>query len=82
MIIGIAVPANNRLQRTVINGVPRHIRQRAAAVFPLEREAYRQISSAGTHKQVATAIEERQLSAKNDLQKNFLLTQRAEREAR
>jgi hypothetical protein len=31
MITGIAVPANNRLQRTVINKAPRHMRQRAAA---------------------------------------------------
>lgn len=31
MITGIAVPANNRLQRTVMDKVPRHLRQRAAA---------------------------------------------------
>ena len=31
MITGIAVPANNRLQRTVMDKVPKHIRQRAAA---------------------------------------------------
>jgi hypothetical protein len=31
MITGITVSANNRLQRTVIDKVPRHERQRAAA---------------------------------------------------
>ena len=31
MITGITVPANNRLQRTVIDEVPRHERQGAAA---------------------------------------------------
>jgi hypothetical protein len=31
MITGITVPANNRLQRTVMDKVPRHVRQRAAA---------------------------------------------------
>ena len=32
MITGIAVPANNRLHRTVMDRVPRHIGQRAAAI--------------------------------------------------
>jgi hypothetical protein len=31
MITGIAVPANNRLQRTVMDKVPRHVGRRAAA---------------------------------------------------
>jgi hypothetical protein len=31
MITGITVPANNRLQRTVMDKVPGHVRQRAAA---------------------------------------------------
>jgi hypothetical protein len=31
MITGIAVPANNQLQRTVMNKVPRHVGRRAAA---------------------------------------------------
>jgi len=31
MITGIAVPANNRLQRTEMDKVPKHVRQRAAA---------------------------------------------------
>ena len=31
MITGITVPANNRLQRTVMDKVPRHEGQRAAA---------------------------------------------------
>jgi hypothetical protein len=31
MITGITVPANNRLQRTVMDKVPRHKRRRAAA---------------------------------------------------
>jgi hypothetical protein len=31
MITGITVPANNRLQRTVMDKVPRHVRQRATA---------------------------------------------------
>jgi hypothetical protein len=31
MITGITVPANNRLQRTVMDKVPRHIGRRAAA---------------------------------------------------
>ena len=31
MITGITVPANNRLQRTVMNEVPKHERRRAAA---------------------------------------------------
>ncbi len=31
MITGITAPANDRLQRTVMDKVPRHIRQRAAA---------------------------------------------------
>ena len=30
MITGITVPANNRLQRTVMDKVPSHMRQRAA----------------------------------------------------
>ena len=31
MITGIAAPADNRLQRTVMHKVPRHMRQCAAA---------------------------------------------------
>ena len=31
MITGITLPASNRLQRTVMDKVPRHERQRAAA---------------------------------------------------
>mgnify|MGYP003575130413 CR=1 FL=1 len=34
MIAGITVPANNRLQRTITNKVPRRTRQRAAAETP------------------------------------------------
>ena len=33
MITGIAAPADNRLQRTVTDRVPRHDRPRAAAEF-------------------------------------------------
>jgi hypothetical protein len=51
-------------------------------VFPLTWDRYFQISSSSTQKDVAAAIESTQLSGKTELQRNFLLTQRAEREAR
>ena len=50
--------------------------------FPLSWNLYFQISSPSTGAAVAAAIESSQLSVKNQVQRNFLLTQRAEREAR
>lgn len=51
-------------------------------IFHLSWGRYLHISSPGTQKDVAAAIESSQLSLKNQVQRNFLLTQRAEREAR
>lgn len=51
-------------------------------VFHLKWSHYLGISSERTRAEVAAAIESGQLSMKNELQRNFLLTQRAEREAR
>jgi len=51
-------------------------------VFPLTWERYLQISSPRTTAEIAAAIESSQLSAKNEIQRNFLLAQRAAREER
>ena len=51
-------------------------------VFHLDWGRYLQIESAPARTELAAAIEARQLSGKNELQRKFLLTQRAEREAR
>jgi hypothetical protein len=51
-------------------------------VFPLAWNRYLQVASPSTQRGVVKEIESGQLSAKNALQRNFLLTQRAEREAR
>ena len=49
-------------------------------VFPLSWTRYFQISSPRTTAEIASAIESTQLSVKNQVQRNFLLTQRAARE--
>jgi len=51
-------------------------------VFHLPWERYFRISAARATEDIAAAIESSQLSMKNQVQRNFLLTQRAEREAR
>jgi hypothetical protein len=49
--------------------------------FRLNWSLYRQIASPPAQAQLAAAIESSQLSTKNELQRNFLLTQRAQLEA-
>jgi hypothetical protein len=51
-------------------------------VRPLEWSRYLQVDSPTTQRDVTAEIESAQLSAKNELQRKFLLAQRAEREAR
>ena len=50
--------------------------------FPLDRSRYVQLSSPQMQALIAGALEEKQLAPKNEVQRNFLLIQRAEREAR
>jgi hypothetical protein len=51
-------------------------------VFHLDWRRYLALSSPQGQAEMATSLKERQLSAKNEVQRKFLLTQRAEREAR
>jgi len=51
-------------------------------VFHLPWTRYLEIDSEGTRRAIGDAIEKEQLRPKNELQRRFLLTQRAEREAR
>ena len=55
---------------------------RCEYAFHLTWSRYSAIDSKDTQRVVAAAIEEEQLRPKNELQRNFLLSQRAEREAR
>ena len=51
-------------------------------IYHVEWKRYLQIESPAMHAEISKAIEDGQLSQKNELQRKFLLTQRAEREAR
>src|SRR5262245_37570320 len=55
---------------------------RCEYAFHLSWSRHSEIDSSETQRAVAAAIEEEQLRPKNELQRKFLLTQRAEREAR